>query len=122
MRKLMVVGILVAAATASAEPPKYTRKPPVQVEVRLSDRVKPKPPAKSTPAGPVTADGVLAIIERAQPLRREQEALLEKLIRDAPDSDAEKPDYMFRLAEHYAQQLRFWRLKAIEPTVPARAR
>ncbi|HEY5927138.1 MAG TPA: hypothetical protein VIV11_35865 [Kofleriaceae bacterium] len=117
MRKLIIVSVLVVAASAQAEPPKYTRKQTVQVEVKLSNRVKPAKPASSEPAGPIPADGVLAIMERAQPLRREQEALLERLIRDAPDSDEQKPDYMFRLAEHYAQQLRFWRIKAIEPTV-----
>ena len=90
------------------------------IDVKLSNRVKPvAPPSKSTPPPPrPTADVLMSIQARQQPLRQGQEAILEKLVRDTPDADPDKPDYMFRLAEHYAQQLRFWRLKAIEPTIP----
>jgi hypothetical protein len=114
MRKLIIVGIVCAASIAAAERPKYTRKQPIDVPVALSDRVKPVQPVKQAAAKPVSADAVMIIKERQQPLRREQEAILEKLIKDTPDDDADKPDYMFRLAEQYAQQVQFWRLKAVE--------
>jgi hypothetical protein len=82
--------------------------------------VRPIAPRAASAAKPViTADDLMAVQESQQPIRREQEAILVKLIGDTPDDDAEKPDYLFRLAEHYAQQLRFWRLKAIEAELPA---
>jgi hypothetical protein len=114
MRKLIIIGIVVAASIAYADRPKYTRKQPVDVPVKLSDRVKPVQRVKAAPAKPASADAILIIKERQLPLRREQEALLEKLVKDTPDDDADKPDYMFRLAEQYAQQLQFWRLKAVD--------
>jgi hypothetical protein len=114
MHKALIVGIVMAASFAYAEPPKYTRKQPVTVPVTLSERVKPIQPVKQAPTKPVSADAVLIIKERQQPLRKEQEAILEKLIKDTPDDDPDKPDYMFRLAEQYAQQLQFYRLKSME--------
>lgn len=114
MRTLVIAAVLMSATSAAADSPRYTRKQPLVVPVKLSDRVKPKAPAKTETAKPISADAVLVIQDRQQPLRREQERILEKLIVDTPDDDPEKPDYMFRLAEHYAQQLRFWRIKAVE--------
>jgi hypothetical protein len=92
--------------------------PKLSIRVRASTRVATS--ARRRPA--VSADDVLAHQREAQPIRREQEALLEKLVRDTPDGDADKPDYLFRLAELYAQQLRFWRLEAISPSVLRRER
>jgi hypothetical protein len=113
MRKLVIVAVVLATSIASADRPKYTRKQAV-VPVSQSTRVKPIQPAKAEPAKPISADAVLLIKERQQPLRREQEAILEKLIKDTPDDDADKPDFMFRLAEQYAQQVQFYRLKSVE--------
>src|SRR5689334_19769262 len=113
MRYLLLV--VIATSTAAADPPRYTRKPHLEVPVKLSDRVRPVEPRRAPAAKPiVTADDLMAVQESQQPIRREQEAILIKLIAGTPDDDDEKPDYLFRLAEHYAQQLRFWRLKAIE--------
>jgi hypothetical protein len=115
MRTLLpVLAVLVIAAPAAADPYRYVRKPGVVVEApKLSDRVKPKPP-KVIKDRPLTGNDVMLIEERNEPLRREQEALLVKLVGQTPDSDLEKPDLLFRLAEHYAKQQRFWRLKSIE--------
>jgi len=121
MRTALLV-IALCATTAHADRAKYSRKQNVVVPVNLSNRVKPIEPKAKPSTGPVaTPDDIMLAQERQQPLRREQEAILEKLIKDAPDDDPEKPDYMFRLAEHYAQQLRFWRLKSIAPTIPSHA-
>jgi hypothetical protein len=114
MRTLVIAAVMFATTSAAADPPRYSRKQPLVVPVKLSERVKPKAAAKSDPARPLSADAVLVIKDRQQPLRREQERILEKLVKDAPDDDPEKPDYMFRLAEHYAQQLQFWRIKTVE--------
>jgi hypothetical protein len=119
--RFVVTGML-AASSVHADPPKYTRKQHVEIDVKLSSRVRPIAPVAPAPAKPVvTADAIMRIKERQQPLRREQEDILTKLVIDTPDDDPEKPDYLFRLAEHYAEQLRFWRLKAIAPLIPAHA-
>jgi len=112
MRALLLIAI--AATAAHADPPKYTRKPPrLELDLRRDDRAKPIVPVEQTPAKPsATADQVLAAQLAADPIRTEQEALLFQLVRDTPDTDPDKPDYLFRLAEHYAQQLRTWRLEA----------
>ena len=120
MRHVILVTscVLVASSTASADPPRYSRKPQLAIDVKLSPRTVPaRPRSAPKPQPVVTADDVLRIEERAQPLRRQQEALLLKLVHDTPDSDPEKPEYLLRLAEHYAWQLRFWRLQAMAPHV-----
>jgi hypothetical protein len=85
-----------------------------------SARVDPVKRAPSTPAKPaVTADDVLRGELTAEPIRREQEALLEKLVRDTPDDDPQKPELAFRLAELYASAARAWHLEAIARTLQA---
>lgn len=112
---LAVLAFLCTLAHADHRP--YARKPALHLDVTPSPRVQPKPP-RARPAQPaVTADDMLEIEEENQPIRVAQEKVLEGLVRDTPDDDPQKPDLMFRLAEHYARQLRFWRLKAIEATV-----
>src|SRR5689334_4584439 len=109
---MRVLLMLLVATTAYADPPKYTRKQTVHVDVKQSERTKPLVPKTQTPVQkPVGAEQVLLIQERQAPLREEQEQILVGLIRDAPDDDPDKPDYMFRLAESYAQQEKLWRLK-----------
>jgi hypothetical protein len=110
----IAIVIILVASTAHADRRKYTRPSPPP-PVALTSRVLPRhAPAEPQPA--VTADDILAAVEGNQPIRREQEELLVKLARETPDGDPEKPDIMFRLAELYAKQLRFWRLKATEAT------
>lgn len=119
MPKLLLVLALALPATAFADA-KYSRKPTLNINVTLSDRTKPTAPAPATPSKPVvTADDILLAQEVEQPFRKEQEEILEKLIRETPDDDPDKADLMFRLAEHYAKQQRFWRHKSIAPTMPA---
>lgn len=106
--------VLVLASSARADHRRYERPPAVP----FVTPAKPGGPHHAAPpTGPtVTGDDILRIEEGNQPIRREQEALLATLARDTPDTDPEKPDIMFRLAELYAHQLRFWRLKATETT------
>lgn len=113
----LLLAIALVAAPAYADAPKYTRKPSLQIPVKLSDRAKPIASA-IPPATPITANDVIRIQEVTQTYRVDQEKILEQLVAETPDDDADKPDLMFRLAEHYARQQRFWRLKAIEPTMP----
>ncbi|MDB4960506.1 MAG: Tetratricopeptide repeat protein [Myxococcales bacterium] len=112
---------MLLATPAYADPPRYTRKPKLAIDVTFSDRVKPIQPT-TTQGRAVTADEVMAIETQTEPLRREQEVILRQLANKTPDDDPDKPDLLFRLAEHYAKQQRFWRLKSLEPAVPAKPR
>lgn len=118
MRYLVLVAVLATAASAN---PKYTRKQDLHLDVKLTARTKPLPPPErhtpeaTTPA--VSADDILAIEDKAEPLRAEQQAILIQLVNDTPDTDPDKPDYLFRLAEQYALQLRHWRLRATEAAI-----
>ena len=103
----ILLALLVVASTAQAEP--YKRKAAVPQTPTKSDKPSAKPTAQPTAS---MADAILAGEERAQPIRIEQEKTLEKLARDTPDADPDKPAILFRLAELYAEQLRFWRIKA----------
>lgn len=108
----ILVAVVALAATASADPPRYARRHDLKIDAKLSDRVKPRPIA-TTPSKPaVSADAILAAEGAATILRQQQEAVLEQLVRDTPDTDPDKPELMFRLAEHYAYQLRLWTLKS----------
>jgi hypothetical protein len=104
-------------ATAHADHRRYTRHPDVHIDAPPPRRAPSVHPAPHPAQPSVTADDMLAIEEANQPIRIEQEKVLEGLVRDTPDDDPQKPDLMFRLAEHYAQQLRFYKLRSIEATI-----
>ena len=113
MRHLLLISLL-ASGTATADAPKYTRKHDLHIDVKQTTRTAPIQAAQKPPQHPIGAEAVLLAEEHNAPLVHEQEAILIKLIADTPDTDPDKPDYMFRLAEHYAQELRHWRLRAVE--------
>ena len=118
MRSPILVGLIIGAlaATAAANP-KYTRRQDLHIDVKTSSRTRPAPPV-AKPRGPeVDADDILALEDKAEPLRKEQQAILIQLVHDTPDDDPDKPDYLFRLAEQYALQLRHWRLRATEAAI-----
>lgn len=122
MRNLLVLVSVLLATPAYADAPRYTRKQTVVVDVKLSERVKPIQPTTGVQGRAATANEVMVIEEQNEPLRREQEGILGQLVKDTPDDDPDKADLLFRLAEHYAKQQRFWRLKSMEPAVPAKPR
>ena len=123
MSKLLAPLLLVLVAAPAYADARYTRARNLRIDVKLSDRTKPiTPPTAPSAAKPITADDAMRVQEITQPFRKEQEAILEKLLADTPDDDPEKADLMFRLAEHYAKQQRFWRHKAIAPTMPGASR
>lgn len=118
--KLLVVFVLLALPALAHADAKYKRKQDLHIDVTLSDRTHPIAPPTATPAKPrVTADDILRVEERTQSMRLEQEEILAKLIADTPDSDPDKPEMMFRLAEHYAKQLRFWKLTSTDAAIKA---
>lgn len=115
--RLTLFLLVCLCTTAHADHRKYSRAPALHLDVKPSGRVQRKPPRARSAQPAVSADDLLELEEKNQPIRVEQERDLEGLVRDTPDDDPQKPDLMFRLAEHYARQLRFWKLKAIEATV-----
>ena len=121
---IFVAAVLVSVTASSyAEPPRYTRKPTLKLDGPPSERTKPTRRAPATQARPaVSADEALQLHLDRAPLRREQEALLERLVRDTPEDDPEKPDLLFRLAEHYAHHERVWRLRAVHEAMRGTAR
>jgi tetratricopeptide (TPR) repeat protein len=118
-----LLGVVFAVAPAAAQKAKYSRNSEVKVDVKLSDRVKPKAPKKSDPKDQqpaLSADDILSIEGLVGGIRAEQEQILTELIANTPDSEVEeKSDYYFRLGELYAKQQRFWRLKAVEAQIAA---
>ena len=118
MRNLVLVIVMLAAATAYADRPKYTRNHDAVPVVKPTARTKPIQPVAAKPPHPtVTPDDVLKARVAAEPIHKEQEAILIELIRDTPDADPDKPDFMFRLAEYYAVEEQTWRLQAIGETI-----
>ncbi|HEY1549210.1 MAG TPA: hypothetical protein VGG28_15400 [Kofleriaceae bacterium] len=108
----IVIG-LVALTSIAAANPRYTRAqvapPPVAA---VAARTSPPPPPANKPA--IAADKAMHVEELADPIHRDQAALLEGLVRDTPDDDPQKADIIFRLAELYAMQARLWRLEAFK--------
>jgi hypothetical protein len=102
---------------AHAGPAKYARTPQLHIDVKPTPRTKPIRPAPVSHVPTATADQVLASELAKDPIRAEQEALLIELVYDTPDSDPDKPDYLFRLAEQYAKQLQIWTMRATELTI-----
>ena len=114
--------VLALSTPSLADAPRYSRKQTFQLDVKVSARAKPVAVVTQPQARPLTADEIIQIETDNEPLRNEQEGLLLKLVRESPDTDPDKPDYMFRLAEHYAKELRLWRLKANAPVRVTRPR
>src|SRR5687768_2862307 len=79
--------ITVGVDAAHAQKARYTRQSQVKVDVKLSDRTKPKAAKTETAAqGPtVTADQILEFEGAVGDIRTEQIQLLEGLIEDTPD-------------------------------------
>ncbi|HEY1817025.1 MAG TPA: hypothetical protein VGG74_31975 [Kofleriaceae bacterium] len=116
MSKLVLLAILVPLVARADGRYRRDARGPTPV---LSERVKPRH-APATPAKPaVTAADVLRGELVVEPVRAEQAALLEKLVRDTPDDDPQKPELAFRLAELYAAAARAWHLEAIARTLQA---
>ncbi len=117
----VAIAIAMLTGTAAAQKTRYTRTTSVKVDVKLSERTKPKAKADSGPKGPsITADMILELEGAVGDIRKEQIQLLETLIEDTPDTDvAEKADLFFRLGQTHAQLSRYHRLKSTENTIKA---
>lgn len=120
---ILALGVgLAHAPPASAQKAKYTRSTQVKVNVKLSDRTRPLvADKKEKQAAPeLSADEILNVEGAVGEIREDQIMLLQALIEETPDSEVdEKADLYFRLAEAYAQQQRYWRLRAVEFSIEA---
>ena len=103
----------VLCSVADADPPRFTRKQDLHIDARQSERTKPIQPVAIVQR-PISAGDAMAVAELQAPIRQDQEAVLLQLVIDTPDTDPDKAEYLFRLAEHYSLQQRFWRLEAGE--------
>jgi hypothetical protein len=63
---------------------------------------------------PITSGEAHALEDLETPIRQQQEAVLIELVNATPDDDPDKPEVLFRLAQHYSLQQRFWRLRSVE--------
>src|SRR5262245_59057737 len=113
---LAVAGFaLPAGAQATA---KYKRSGArVEVKVKqteLTRGLKDKAAAKSEFFPEVTADQFMNIQGQVKLIRGQQIAEYRRLIEETEQDDPELPDLLFRLAEQYAEQQRYWRFRLME--------
>ncbi|MEO8844779.1 MAG: hypothetical protein ABI591_23530 [Kofleriaceae bacterium] len=120
--RTVILASLLHAALANADHHTYARTQTFQIDTKGTPRTKPTPPVVAKPwKATIGADQAMAIAEAQEPIKHEQEALLIQLVTDTPDADPDKPDYLFRLAEQYAGELRLWRLRSAEYQIAADA-
>jgi tetratricopeptide (TPR) repeat protein len=118
-----IAAMILGGGIASAQKPKYTRNTQVKVKVNLSERTRPlvAQDGKQKQALPeLSADEIMNVEGKVGDIREDQIQLLKALIDETPDSEVdEKADLYFRVAEAYAQQQRYWRLRTTEFTIAA---
>ena len=132
MKRRLSSVLLVAAATLSMTvsltavsggigeaAPKYTREnPKLKIDVKKTDRTrglerkKGDAPKETKPE--LSADDFIQIQGDVKNIRNAQIDLLKQLIEDTDPKSNEMPDFLFRLAEAYAQKQRYWRFRAME--------
>jgi hypothetical protein len=120
--RYLILASLLHAALAHADHHTYARKQTFQIDTKGTERTKLHPVApKSSRTPTIGADQAMAIAEAQEPIKSRSRKLLIQLANDTPDADPDKPDYLFRLAEQYAGELRLWRLKSAEYQIAADA-
>jgi tetratricopeptide (TPR) repeat protein len=89
----------------------------IDVNVKQTERtrgLKQKGDSKSEFIPEVTADQFMNIQGQVKHIRGQQIAEYRRLIEETKPDDPELPDLLFRLAEQYAQQQRYWRFRFME--------
>nr|HEX4318388.1 tetratricopeptide repeat protein [Kofleriaceae bacterium] len=121
MRKLLAATAATACLTAlslTASADKFAYHSTGKPTVELSERVKPRAAHTDAPAAPTfTADTLLGVQVQLTNVRVEEIGVLQKLIAETPDSDPDKPDLLFRLAEIHAKQYRTAHLLAVQASM-----
>ena len=83
-------------------------------QTELTRGIKAKATGKSEFVPEVTADQFMNIQGQVKLIRGQQIAEYRRLIEETAPDDPELPDLLFRLAEQYAQQQRYWRFRFME--------
>jgi TolA-binding protein len=83
-------------------------------QTELTRGIKAKTAGKSEFVPEVTADQFMNIQGQVKLIRGQQIAEYRRLIEETSPDDPELPDLLFRLAEQYAQQQRYWRFRFME--------
>lgn len=83
-------------------------------QTELTRGIKAKTTSKSEFVPEVTADQFMNIQGQVKLIRGQQIAEYRRLIEETSPDDPELPDLLFRLAEQYAQQQRYWRFRFME--------
>lgn len=95
---------------------KYTRRT-MEIKVDQTERTKKletKKPTEAEKKPTITADDFIQIEGEVAAIREELIATYKEAIEDADDDDPRKPELMFRLAEAYAQNQRYYHFQAME--------
>jgi TolA-binding protein len=116
----LAVALAWPAKAGAQSGPKYKREGGAKVNVKvkqteltrgLKDNTK---KGKSEFVPEISADEFMNIQGAVKHIRAQQIAEFRSLVNDTSANDPELPDLLFRLAELYAQQQRYWRFRAAE--------
>ncbi len=116
----LAASALAFSAAAQSQPqPKYKRIAAARVDVKvkqteLTRGLLEKKDTKSEFVPEITADQFMNIQGQVKLIRGQQIAEYRRLIEETAADDPELPDLLFRLAEQYAQQQRYWRFRHME--------
>src|SRR5439155_4398994 len=110
----VAVGTILLSSTALAVP-KYTKQE-AQIVSKQTELTKPPPRAKEDKKRPSleAADVFKGVGEQLKAVTDTQIKVLQRLIDNTTDDDPEKPDYLFRMAELYAEQEHYYSFRARE--------
>jgi TolA-binding protein len=116
---LVAVAACALAITAAAQSTAKYKRTGARVEVKvkqteLTRGLKEKTGTKSEFVPEITADQFMNIQGQVKLIRAQQIAEYRRLIEETAPDDPELPDLLFRLAEQYAQQQRYWRFRNME--------
>ncbi|ACY15027.1 tetratricopeptide repeat protein [Haliangium ochraceum] len=112
-----VLGLAILSPQA-ADAQRYKRESTIKrIDVKQTDKTKkiqPKTKQDQQVQPTLTADDLIELQGKVREIRKEQIQQFALLIEDTDPDDPERPDLLFRLAELYAQQQRYWRFRAMD--------
>src|SRR3954471_11670496 len=119
MFKQIITGSVLASfslsATLAGAAGKYTKKES-EITAQQTTLTKPTQQKKDEKKRPeLSADDVFGGVgEKVKSITDQQTKVMQKLIANTSDSDPEKPDLIFRMAELYNEQQRYYNFRARE--------
>jgi TolA-binding protein len=122
--KRHIIGSAIATAVGlvllwphTADAQRYKRESTIKrIDVKQTDKTKKleAKPKEQQNQPTLSADDLIELQGKVREIRQEQIQQFALLIEDTDPDDPERPDLLFRLAELYAQQQRYWRFRAME--------